>query len=81
MNDLGNNTKVRLLIESCLDKGTKQDQADKIIKALKEKNFHIVDRNLTQLSILSKDLRGIFENALMAAEELEEFDLDDYSCQ
>jgi hypothetical protein len=76
-----NSTIVRLIIESCLGKGTKQDQADEIIKALKEKNFHIVDKNFIELYTTSKKLVKIIENALGAAQDLEEFDISDYSCQ
>lgn len=82
MSDLENNTKVRVIIESCLKKGTKQDQADKIIETLKEKNFYIVKhQNFTEFHTISKNIRRFIEKTSAIAEELEEFDISDYSCQ
>ncbi len=81
MSNLEENTKVRVIIESCLGKGTKQDQADKIIKTLKEKSFYIVNKNFTKLYTISENLINIIESAVVAAEDLEKFDIDDYSCQ
>lgn len=84
-----NNTKIRLIIENCLEKGSKQDQTESIIQALKKAKFHIIseqkhmellkDMNQYTLLTIKESLEENLEDSFKMARE-EQF-IEEYACK